>query len=246
MRNLLLTVAYDGTRYRGWQRLGNTDNTIQGKLEGVLSRLENRPVEISGCSRTDAGVHARAQQATVRLEANPDQVLAYCNRYLPEDIGILSVQEVPPRFHARLAPSRKTYCYRLWNSPEPCIFERKYCYCPSKTPDWDKIEEALPFFRGTHDFSAFCTRKSKDKSAVRTIYSITMEKTPKEVRLYFTGDGFLYNMVRILVGTLLEVGWGERTLTDFPLERQQAGFTAPPQGLCLMEISYEHSDFRHE
>ena len=242
--NYKLTIAYDGSRYRGWQRLGDSGQTIQGKLEAVLSRMEGREVEISGSGRTDAGAHAMGQVATVQLSGSrsPQEIKNYVNFYLPEDIGILSVEEAPPRFHARLSSSWKTYRYRIWMSEQPCIFERKYCWCPERIPDADKMREAAQQFLGTHDFRAFHTGKTK-KSTVRTIYSIELLQAGPEVQIFVTGDGFLYNMVRIMVGTLLEIGWGERPAEDITWllaqsDRAQAGFTAPPQGLCLMEVVY--------
>lgn len=243
--NYKLVIAYEGTRYRGWQRLGGSGETIQGKLEAVLSRMEGRPVEIHGSGRTDAGVHARGQVATVQLseERSPREIVGYVNRYLPEDIGVLSVEAAPPRFHARLTPARKTYRYRVWVSEAPCIFERRFCYRPERLPDCEKMARAAQDFLGTHDFRTFCTDHTK-KTTVRTICDVRVEREGPELHIDFTGDGFLYNMVRIMVGTLLEIGWGERSEGDIPRlfakhERAEAGFTAPPQGLCLMEVNYE-------
>lgn len=242
--NYKLTVAYDGTRYRGWQRLGEGTQSIQGKLEAVLSRMEGRPVEIQGAGRTDAGVHALGQTVSVRLSEGrtPGEIMDYVNRYLPEDIGVLSVEEAPPRFHARLTPSRKTYRYRIWASPLPCVFERRWCCCPERIPDGQRMAEAAPLFLGRHDFAAFHSGKTK-KSTVRTIYAIEVTPVGPELHITVTGDGFLYNMVRIMAGTLLEIGWGEREAASIPAaleagDRALAGFTAPPQGLCLMEVNY--------
>ncbi len=242
--NYKLTIAYDGTRYRGWQRLGDSGQTIQGKLEAVLSRLEGREVEISGSGRTDAGAHAKGQVASVQLFCgkSPQEIKDYVSRYLPEDIGLLSVEEAPPRFHARLSPARKTYRYRIWVSDAPCVFERKYCYCPARCPDEEQMRQAAAQFLGTHDFCAFHTGRTK-KSTVRTIDSLELQRVGPELHILVTGDGFLYNMVRIMVGTLLEIGWGQRPAEDISRllcqsERSQAGFTAPPQGLCLMEVNY--------
>ena len=242
--NYKLTVAYDGTRYRGWQRLGEGTQSIQGKLEAVLSRMEGRPVEIQGAGRTDAGVHALGQTVSVRLSEGrtPGEIMDYVNRYLPEDVGVLSVEEAPPRFHARLTPSRKTYRYRIWASPLPCVFERRWCCCPERIPDGRRMAEAAPLFLGRHDFAAFHSGKTK-KSTVRTIYAIEVKPVGPELHFTVTGDGFLYNMVRIMAGTLLEIGWGEREAASISAaleggDRALAGFTAPPQGLCLMEVNY--------
>ncbi len=243
--NYKLTIAYDGTRYRGWQRLSSSPQTIQGKLEDILSRMEGKTVPVHGSGRTDAGVHALGQVASVELSGDrgADEILHYVNHYLPEDIGVLSLEPAEPRFHARLTPARKTYRYRLWLSGEPCIFERRYCYRPERTPDLVRMRAAAEQFVGVHDFRSFCSGRMLKKSTVRTIYDIAMERTDKELQISVTGDGFLYHMVRIMVGTLLEIGWGERPVEDVSrllaqLERREAGFTAPPHGLCLMEVNY--------
>ena len=244
MRNLRLEICYDGTRYRGWQRLSETDNTIQGKLETALSRILGETIEISGSGRTDAGVHARAQVANFHCEStmSTEEILSNLRRYLPEDIGIYSCKEVSPRFHARLNAKTKTYCYRIWNSEEPCVFERRYVAMIPERLDVEKMQRAAVHFLGEHDFSAFCTNAKMKKSTVRYIRSIEILRCGEELRLRFTGNGFLHNMVRILVGTLIEVGRGERLPETIPElfggKRAQAGFLAPGQGLCLEEVTY--------
>ena len=242
--NYKLTLAYDGTRYRGWQRLPGDPQSIQSRIEAVLSRMEGAPVQISGSGRTDAGVHALGQVASVHLSGDrtPREILDYVNRHLPNDIGLLSVEPAEPRFHARLTPSRKTYRYRIWASESPCVFERRFCYVPARIPDVSAMSDAAAMFQGTHDFAAFHTGRTK-KSTVRTIDRAQVEQAGPELHFTVTGDGFLYNMVRIMAGTLLEIGWGDRPADDIPrllsgAARAEAGFTAPPQGLCLMEVSY--------
>ena len=246
MRNLRLDLCYDGTRYRGWQRLTNSDNTIQGKLETVLSRILGETIEISGSGRTDAGVHAKGQVANFHCE-NPmsaEEILAQLRQYLPEDIGVLSCKECSTRFHARLNAVEKTYCYRIWNSDQPCVFERKYVWVMPQKLDLENMRRAAVLLTGTHDFLAFCSNKHFKKSSVRTIYSLQIEEVGSELRFVVTGNGFLYNMVRILVGTLLAVGRGELAPEDV-LEimerrtRERAGETVPAKGLCLMEVVYE-------
>ena len=172
--NYKLTLAYDGTRYRGWQRLPGDKQSIQGRIEAVLSRMEGTSVQIHGSGRTDAGVHALGQVASVQLsgDRSPREILDYVNRHLPNDIGLLSVEPAEPRFHARLTPSRKTYRYRIWASDAPCIFERRYCYCPERIPDADAMSAAAGAFPGTHDFAAFHTGRT-NKSTVRTISPAT-------------------------------------------------------------------------
>ena len=244
MRNLRLDICYDGTRYRGWQRLPGRDDTIQGKLETALSRILGEPIEISGSGRTDAGVHARGQVANFHCESNmpAGQILAELRKYLPEDIGIYSCRDVSPRFHARLNAKEKTYQYRIWNSELPCVFDRRFVAVMPEAMDVLAMESAAQLLLGEHDFSAFCGNAKMKKSTVRYIRSIEINRYGQELRLRFTGNGFLHNMVRILVGTLIEVGRGERdapTVVDlFGGKRAEAGFLAPAQGLCLEEVIY--------
>lgn len=244
MRNLRLDVCYDGTRYRGWQRLPGKDDTIQGKLETALSRILGEPIEISGSGRTDAGVHARGQVANFHCESTMPaaEILENLRRYLPEDIGIYSCRDVSPRFHARLNAKEKTYLYRIWYSDAPCVFDRRYVAAMRENFDLDAMEQAAAHLCGEHDFSVFCGNAKMKKSTVRFIRSIEIQKDENELRLYFTGNGFLHNMVRILVGTLAEVGRGERQPESIPElfggKRAEAGFLAPAQGLCLMEVQY--------
>ena len=244
MRNLRLDICYDGTRYRGWQRLPGTDNTLQGKLEQTLSRILGEPVEITGSGRTDAGVHAKLQIANFHCDSpmSCQEILSQLRRYLPEDIGIYSCSEVSPRFHARLNAREKTYRYRIWNSDEPCVFDRRFVTVLPQKLDTEKMRRAAEYFLGTHDFSAFCANKHMKKSTVRTIFRLDIAQIGDEVRVTVTGDGFLYNMVRILVGTLVEVGLSQREADSIPelygKARSEAGMLMPPAGLCLMEVTY--------
>ncbi len=244
MRNLRLDICYDGTRYRGWQRLPGKGDTIQGKLETTLSRILGEPIEISGSGRTDAGVHARGQVANFHCESNmgAQEILENLRRYLPEDIGIYSCRDVSPRFHARLNAKEKTYRYRIWNSDSPCVFDRRYVTVLPEALDIPAMEEAAGHLLGQHDFSAFCGNAKMKKSTVRYIRSLEIKPVGEEVQITVTGNGFLHNMVRILVGTLIEVGRGERSADSIPAlfggKRAEAGFLAPAQGLCLMEVFY--------
>lgn len=246
IRNFKITLAYDGTRYSGWQKQGNTGNTIQGKLEKVLSAMFGTAVEVQGSGRTDAGVHAAAQVANFKMDtkASTAEVCRYLRSYLPQDIGILSVEEVDARFHARISAKQKTYRYRIWNSDVPNVFERKYLYLCPEPLDTAAMEACVPYFLGTHDFRAFCSNPDLKKSSVRTIYEMRLERLGPELRLTVTGSGFLYNMVRLIAGTLLEVGRGHLRPEEIPeiLERQdrrRAGPMAPACGLCMMEVAYE-------
>ena len=244
MRNLRLDICYDGTRYRGWQRLPGRDDTIQGKIETTLSRILGETIEISGSGRTDAGVHAERQVANFHCDSTmtAEEILANLRRYLPEDIGIYSCRDVSPRFHARLNAKEKTYRYRIWNSSVPCVFQRRYTAVMPEKLDLEAMKQAAELLCGEHDFSAFCGNAKMKKSTVRYIRSIEFVRSGEELQIFFTGNGFLHNMVRILVGTLVEVGRGDRSAESiselFGSKRAEAGFLAPPQGLCLMEVVY--------
>ena len=243
-RNIRLEICYDGTRYKGWQRLPGTENTIQGKLEQTLTRILGETVEISGSGRTDAGAHAVKQVANFHCESTMpcQRILSELRRYLPEDIGIESCQEASARFHARLNCKSKTYRYRIWNSEKPCVFQRRFVYVMPEKVDVEQMRSAARCLLGEHDFSAFCANKNMKKSTVRRIDRIEICREGEELVVTFTGNGFLYNMVRILVGTLLEVGLGKRKADSLPAlfggKREEAGYLVPAQGLCLMEVTY--------
>lgn len=244
--NYKLTIQYDGTRYDGWQKQGNTDNTIQARLEAVLTRLAGTAAEVHGAGRTDAGVHAVGQTASVCLPGNrsAEEVMDYLNRYLPEDIAVIEVQTVPDRFHARLSAVGKVYRYDLRVGSVPDVFRRKYQYRVDAPLDLAAMRRAAALLTGTHDFRAFCANKRYKKSTVRTIHSITIEQTGPDLSITYHGTGFLYNMVRIFTGTLLEVGQGLRSPEEMTRilasrDRTQAGKTAPAQALTLVKVEYE-------
>ena len=244
MRNIRLDICYDGTRYRGWQRLTNGDVTIQGKLEAVLSRILEQPIEIHGSGRTDAGVHAKGQVANFHCTSQLpcEAILEALRRYLPEDIGIYSCKDVSPRFHARLNAKEKTYTYRIWNSDRPCVFDRRYVTVVDEKLDVAAMQQGAKAFLGEHDFSAFCANPKMKKSTVRFIRDLQVARVGEEIRITVTGNGFLHGMVRILTGTLLEIGMHKRNADSleklFGGKRADAGFMAPAQGLCLMEVYY--------
>ena len=225
MANYRMTIQYDGTRYSGWQSQHATDATIQGKLETVLTRMTGQQVDVIGSGRTDAGVHAIGQVANFHLKQprNTGELLDGLNRYLPEDIAVSSLTEVDERFHSRYQAVCKTYRYRL---------------------DVERMREAAGLLLGEHDFKSFCGNTRMKKSTVRTLYEIRVEEHESEIDLFFTGNGFLQNMVRILTGTLIEVGDGRRepgSMTDVLArrDRQAAGYTAPALGLALLSVEYE-------
>ncbi len=243
--NWKLTIQYDGGRYDGWQRQGNTANTIQGKLEGVLSRLAEAAAEVHGAGRTDAGVHALGQIASVRL---PDrltaaEILDYVNHYLPEDIAVTAAEPADDRFHARLSAKGKVYRYALRVGGVPDVFRRRYVCRVDGPLDTAAMERAAAYLTGTHDFRSFCANRRYKKSTVRTVSGIDICRRGADVTITYRGDGFLYNMARILTGTLLEVGEGKREAETMPavlaaLDRSAAGPTAPAQGLTLVEVVY--------
>ena len=248
MPNYRLTLCYDGTRWKGWQKQGNTDHTIQGKLETLLSRLLDQPIEVAASGRTDAGTHAKRQVVSFRAKTalSTQEILDGLRRYLPADIGAVSLEQVEPRFHARFSCTGKTYTYRIWNSDEPNVFERNYLYHLHETLDVPAMRRAAEDLCCTHDYKAFCSLKRTKKSTVRRVDSITIQELGPELLFTFEGNGFLYHMVRILVGTLLEVGRGNlqpEEMGDILVsqDRKRAGETVPACGLCLVDVRYEKS-----
>lgn len=245
--NYKMILQYDGTRYDGWQRQVTTDKTIQGKLEAVLSRYAGGKVEIHGSGRTDGGVHAGGQVANFYLseKKNGEEIREYLNTYLPEDIRVLSVEQAPYRFHSRLHAVRKTYAYRIEMGEKKDVFTRKYTYGLGKPLDIDRMRAAAGLLLGTHDFKSFCGNRKMKKSTVRTIEKIDFYQDGTKLTIRYTGNGFLQYMVRILTGTLIEVGTGEREPESIKetlaaLSREAAGYTAPPEGLCLELVEYEN------
>lgn len=245
MRNIKVILQYEGTRYQGWQRQDSTGNTIQGKLETLLTKMCGRAVAVNGAGRTDAGVHALGQAANFHLESDwtPEEIMAYMNEYLPEDIAVIEAAEVPERFHSRLNAKEKTYCYRVLNSDVPHIFDRRYVYALPGKLDMEAMQRAADILCGTHDYRAFTSNKRSRKSTVRTVDAIIIGRAGDEIRFTFRGNGFLYHMVRIMTGTLLEVGMHEREAAQVEMllqvgTREDAGFLAPAKGLALVEVRY--------
>ncbi len=245
MQNYKLTVEYEGTRYNGWQKQGNTGNTIQEKFENILEKLCGKKVEIHGSGRTDAGVHAMGQTANFKAEVSlsEEEITKYFNKYLPEDIAVVSTEKVDKRFHARLSAKKKTYVYRIWTGEIPDVFGRKFRYNFNGYLDLEIMKQGAKLLCGTHDFAAFCSNKRYKRSTVREIYYVDIEGGKEEIVIRFCGNGFLYNMVRIMVGTLIEIGQGKRepgSVTELfeSKIRENAGFTAPPRGLTLERVEY--------
>ncbi|WP_047986523.1 tRNA pseudouridine(38-40) synthase TruA [Ornithinibacillus californiensis] len=245
MNNYKLTIQYDGGRYKGWQRLGDSDNTIQGKIENVLTELAGEKIEIIGSSRTDAGVHALAQTANFKMRKNAteEEVMQYLNRYLPNDISVIDVTLVQDRFHARYNAKDKNYVYKIWNEQYPHPFMRKYSMHVEDKLDIEKMREASNYFLGKHDFTSYSNAKSKKKSMVREIYSLEIHENEGFIEITVRGNGFLYNMVRKIVGTLIEVGLGVKEAAAIPSiidskERIQTGRMADAEGLFLKKVGF--------
>ena len=247
MRNFKITIQYEGTRYQGWQHQDSTNNTIQGKFEAILTKMTGLDfVQVDGSGRTDAGVHALGQVANFKIDTDmtAKDVMAYMNLYLPEDIGVIAIQEMPERFHSRLNAKGKTYRYRIWNTELPCIFARRYVYEILEELNLETMRTAAAYLIGKHDFKAFTSTKKSKKSTVRTIDFVEIDRNDNEVVITYSGDGFLYHMVRILTGTLIEVGLGQRSpasvqaLLEKDATRDRAGALVPAKGLCLVEVRY--------
>lgn len=246
LRNFKIIIQYDGSRYQGWQRQVSTDNTIQGKIEAVLSKMCESSVEIQGAGRTDAGVHAYGQTANFHIitDKTGAEIMEYMNQYLPEDISVISCKEVSERFHARLHATGKQYRYCIWNSDTKPVFRRKYVHQVPGRLDMEAIEKAAGLLCGTHDYQSFTSAKRGKKSTVRTVESIDITRQGEELVFTFRGDGFLYHMVRIMMGTLVEIGLGIRQAEDIPdileaKDRSRAGHLIPGKGLALVEVTYD-------
>lgn len=246
MRNIRLLLQYEGTRYQGWQRQTSSDNTIQGKLETLLSKMCGEDIEIQASGRTDAGVHAMGQVANfhTNCQMSTEEMLEYINTYLPEDIVVCEVREAAPRFHSRLNAVGKRYCYRVWNSRISNPFWRRYAVQMAEELDVEQMQKAASYLLGEHDFKSFTSTKKGKKSTVRRIDNIDITREGDMLTFTFEGNGFLHHMVRILMGTLVEVGKGERHADEIPeiLEaqsRERAGMLLPAKGLMLMEVYYE-------
>ncbi len=244
--NYRMTIQYDGTRYFGWEHQPNTEMTIQGKIETVLSRLTGTSVEVLGAGRTDAGVHAKAMVANCFLdtEKSPEEIKDYLNEYLPEDIAVTGLVKAGDRFHSRYNATGKTYRYTCYIGRDKPVFDRKYVYTLNQRPNIDSMKSAAGYLTGEHDFASFCSNPKMKKSTVRNVDSIEILANGDYLIFTYHGSGFLQHMVRILTGTLLEVGFGRRTPESMltlleAKDRKLAGPTAPACGLCLMQVDYQ-------
>lgn len=244
-QNYRMTLQYEGAKYNGWQKQGNTENTIQHKLESILQKLDGGEVEVRGSGRTDAGVHALGQVASFALEhpLPAGELMDYINRYLPRDVGVVALTEAEPRFHARLNAKGKWYRYRIHQGNVPDVFGRRYSWPCADSLDVAAMEAAAAHLVGKLDFQSFCDTKPGKKSTVRRVDSITFSREGADLVIDFRGEGFLYHMVRIMTGTLAEVGAHRLLPGQIPAmldakNRRQAGPLAPACGLTLMEVTY--------
>ncbi|MBP1585426.1 MAG: tRNA pseudouridine(38-40) synthase TruA [Lachnospiraceae bacterium] len=270
LKNYKLIIRYDGTKYKGWEHQPGTDMTIQGKMELAVIRMLNPSggvsqaadrngtgvsdslgsfdgdiPEIISAGRTDGGVHARGMCANVHLDTKLDckGIRDGLNRNLPDDICVISVETVPDRFHARYNATGKTYRYTCYAGELKPVFDRRYCYELGSVPDIEEMRKAAGYIIGEHDFTSFCGNPKMKKSCVRCVDSIEIDYSDERLTFTYHGTGFLQYMVRIMTGTLLEVGLGKRKSDSVPeileaRDRSRAGFTAPARGLCLISVDY--------
>jgi tRNA pseudouridine38-40 synthase len=245
MRNIKLTIEYEGTAYLGWQRQPQ-GMTIQQALEESLERIIGEMPEVIGASRTDAGVHARGQVANFKTDSElpAERIQSALNALLPLDIVIVAAEEVPEDFHARFSARSKLYHYTIWNRRVRPVLDRRFCWHVRWPLELAPLREASACLIGEHDFAAFRSANAQSETTVRTIERADWEQDFTRLTFAIEANGFLYNMVRALVGTLLEVGRRKMTPEEFRRvlesgERAQAGRTAPARGLCLMRVRYE-------
>ena len=247
MINYKLVLAYDGSKYNGFQRQSkHPEKTIQGKVEAVLSRLFEEDIQIIGSGRTDAGVHSHGQTCNFFSERSIslEEISDYLATYLPNDIAITGLSIASPRFHSRYNVVKKCYVYTIDNNKFADPFTLKYAYHVKTPLNIEAMKTASTYLLGKHDFKSFTSLKSKTKSTVRTIYSIDFHVVDSKIKITYEGDGFLQHMVRILTGTLIEVGLGEKSPEEIPhilnaLERAKAGATVPANGLCMEKVYYD-------
>ncbi len=244
--NYKITISYDGIKYKGWQRLGGNEPTVQGKIEEVLSKYFNEKFEIIGASRTDSGVNALKQVANFHIDKELDArlFLIDINHYLPEDIAVTKIIKVDSQFHSRYNAVSKTYRYRIWTSSVGDPFQRKYYYYVKDKLDLIKMREVAEVFIGEHDFTTFTNAKSKKKSMVRNISKIEVVEKENYIDVFFTGNGFLYNMVRKLMTIIIEGGHSKtkakkvRVIVESK-DRSLIKYMVPSKALTLMQIDYK-------
>lgn len=245
MRNIKMIVEYDGSRYKGWQKQTKDVNTVQGRMEDILSEMTGEEIQLIGCGRTDAGVHALNYTANFHTNSTMkiEEILIRLNDKLPDDIGVKSLKSASERFHSRYNILSKTYLYRINNSGYNNVFGRKYIHNVREKLDLDRMRECSDVLIGTHDFQSFTTLKTKTKSTVRTINYITISEINNMIEIDINGNGFLWNMVRITLGTLIEAGKGNLNKDEILVilnakKRADAGPMVPAKGLFLKDVEY--------
>lgn len=246
MRNIKLLIEYDGTRYKGWQKQKENIDTIQSRIENVLSKITGEEIQVIGCGRTDTGVHAQNYVANFHTDTTRtnEDIHKNLNQYLPEDITVKAVNDANERFHARYNAKAKTYVYTIDNGQFRDVFFRKFSSYVEEDLNVNVMKAAADILIGTHDFQSFTTLKPGKKTTVRTINYIDINKDGNFIKIEVNGDGFLMNMVRIIAGTLLEVGKGKLKPSDVASilesrKRSEAGPMAEAKGLCLEEVEYK-------
>lgn len=246
VKNIKLKLEYDGANYCGWQKQKNEKFiTLQGTLEKAISNITKEKIEVIGASRTDSGVHAKGYICNffTNTKIPPENLQKVINNNLPPDIVVLSSEEASSEFHSRFCSKGKTYEYTVLNSSQPIAIGRNYIFQFKDKLNIDNMKMASRYFIGTHDFSAFKTNGSSIKTSVRTISKFEINKKGDFIKFIITGDGFLYNMVRIMVGTLIEIGLNKREPEYIKYvikskDRTKAGKCVPSSGLCLKEVFY--------
>jgi len=245
MRNIKMILEYDGTRFKGWQKQTDDINTLQGKLEDVLSKMVGEEVQIIGCGRTDSGVHALNYTANFHTEnkMHVNEMSKYLYDNLPDDIAVKSIKDASERFHSRYNILSKTYVYRINNSGIKNVFDRKYIHNIGEKLNLDDMKSCVAVLIGNHDFQSFTTLKTKTKSTMRTINFINIMENGSIIEIEINGNGFLWNMVRIILGTLIEAGKGNIKQTDVEnilnaKKRSEAGPMAPAKALFLKDVEY--------
>lgn len=242
--NYKIILSYDGGRFEGWQKQQGR-LTIQETVEECISNICHEKIKVIASGRTDAGVHALGQTANFHTshKQEAEKFMRQCNEMLPEDIRILSFEAVEETFHSRYDAIEKTYCYTIDTRERPSVFTRRYAYSLPERLDIQTMEKAAEQLVGVHDFRSFTSDKRKDKDTIRKLKNIEIVKENIYLKMYFTGEGFLYHMVRILAGTLIEIGMGKKNVEEIPeifqaKNRFHAGFMAPAHGLMLVEVNY--------
>lgn len=245
MKNYKIIVQYDGSRYKGWQKFKNNDLSIQEKIETVLSKMAEEEIQVIGCGRTDAGTHAESYVANFHTNSkrSPKLISNYLYEFLPEDIVVKSVEEVPERFHAQHNAKSRTYVYSITKGKLRNVFNRKYSFHTEEKLDLTQMRNAAGYLIGTLDFQSFTSLKEGSKSTIRTINSLDIIENGMAIEIVINSNDFLLHMARLIVGTLLEVGKGKIKATDVQKilnDKKCTEFVpiALPKGLCLRDVQY--------